>query len=92
MPRKRYLPDEIIQQLREVDVLLWQGKSAGEASRQIGVTEQTDYRWRKEYGGVRTDQAKRLKALEKDNARLKKLVAGAELDKVIRREAASGNF
>ncbi len=60
MPRKRYLPDEIIQQLREVDVLLWQGKSAGEASRQIGVTEQTDYRWRKEYGGVRTDQVKIL--------------------------------
>jgi putative transposase len=92
MPRKRYLPEEIIQKLREVEVLLSQGKSAGEASRQIGVTEQTYYRWRKEYGGVRTDQAKRLKALEKENARLKKLVAEAELDKAILREAASGNF
>ena len=68
------------------------GRTAAEAAKKIGVTEQTYYRWRKEYGGLRTDQAKRLKELEKENARLKRLVADAELDKAILREAASGNF
>ena len=68
------------------------GKNVAEACRQIGVTDQTYYRWRKEYGGVRTDQAKRLKELDRENARLKKLLAEAELDKAILREAASGNF
>ena len=92
MPRKRYQADEIIPKLREAEVLLSQGKSVSEACRQIGVTDNTYYRWRKEYGGVRTDQAKRLKELERENARLKKLVAEAELDKAILREAASGNF
>ncbi len=72
--------------------MLSQGKDVATACRQIGVTDNTYYRWRKEYGGVRTDQAKRLKELEKENARLKKLVAEAELDKAILREAASGNF
>ena len=71
---------------------LSQGNTVPEVCRKIGVTDQTYYRWRKEYGGVRTDQAKRLKELERENARLKKLVAEAELDKAILREAASGNF
>ena len=68
------------------------GRTAAEAAKKIGVTEQTYYRWRKEYGGLRTDQAKRLKELEKENARLKRLLADAELEKAILREAASGNF
>ena len=78
--------------IREVALLLSQGRSVSEACRQIGVTDNTYYRWRKEYGEVRTDQAKRLKELEREKARLKKLVAEAELDKAILREAASGNF
>ena len=92
MPRKRYQVEEIIQKLRAAEVLLSQGKNVAEACRQIGVTDQTYYRWRKEYGGVRTDQAKRLKELDRENARLKKLLAEAELDKAILREAAAGNF
>ena len=92
MPRKRFKTEEIIQKLREAEVLLSQGKNVAEACRQIGVTDQTYYRWRKEYGGVRTDQAKRLKELDRENARLKKLLAEAELDKAILREAAAGNF
>ena len=92
MPRKRFKTEEIIQKLREAEVLLSQGKNVAEACRQIGVTDQTYYRWRKEYGGVRTDQAKRLKELDREDARLKKLLAEAELDKAILREAASGNF
>ena len=92
MPRKRFKTEEIIQKLREAEILLSQGKNVAEACRQIGVTDQTYYRWRKEYGGVRTDQAKRLKELDRENARLKKLLAEAELDKAILREAASGNF
>ena len=92
MPRKRNHAEEIIPKLRKAMVLLSQGKSVSEACRQIGVTNNTYYYWRKQYGGVRTDQAKRLKELERENARLKKLVAEAELDKAILREAASGNF
>ena len=92
MARKRFSAEEIIQKLREAEVPLSQGNTIPEACRKIGVTDQTYYRWRKEYGGVRTDQAKRLKELERENARLKKLVAEAELDKAILREAAAGNF
>ena len=92
MPRKRFKTEEIIQKLREAEVLLSQGRNVSEACRQIGVTDNTYYRWRKEYGGIRSDQAKRLKELERENARLKKLVAEAALDKAILREAASGNF
>lgn len=92
MARRRFSAEEIIQKLREAEVHLSQGNTVPEACRKIGVTDQTYYRWRKEYGGVRTDQAKRLKELERENARLKKLVAEAELDKAILREAASGNF
>jgi len=92
MPRRRFSTEEIIQKLREAEVLLSQGKSVSENCRQVGITDNTYYRWRKEYGGIRTDQAKRLKELERENARLEKLVAEAELDKSILREAASGNF
>jgi len=91
MPRKRFREEEIIHKLREAEVLLAQGKKTPEACQKIGVTEQTYYRWRKEYGGLKVDQARRLKDLEKENARLKKLLAEAELDKAILREAASGN-
>jgi putative transposase len=83
--------EQIIPKLREAEVELAQQKTVTEACKKIGVTQQTYYRWRKEYGGLRMDQAKRLKDLEKENARLKKLVAEAELDKAILREAASGN-
>lgn len=92
MPRKRFTAEQIIQNLREAEVLLSQDKTIAQVCKKIGITDQTYYRWRKEYGGVRTDQAKRLKDLEKENARLKRLLADAELDKAILREAASGNF
>ena len=83
MPKKRYNAEEIIHKLLEADVLIAQGKTVLETCKQLGVTEQTYYRWRKEYGGLRIDQAKRLKDLEKENARLKKLLAEAEVDKAI---------
>ena len=91
MARKRHTPEEIIRKLREAEVELARGQSAPQACRKIGVTEQTYYRWRKEYGGLRLDQAKRLKQLERENARLKKLVADQALDMAILREAAAGN-
>ena len=87
MPRKAYTPEQIIRKLREAEVLIAQGMPAQQAARQIGVSEQTYYRWRKEYGGLRIDQAKRLKALEKENLRLKRLVAEKELDLQILKEA-----
>ena len=80
MARRIHTAEQIIHKLREVEVLLAQGQSVQQASRQIGVTEQTYYRWRKEYGGLRLDQAKRLKVLERENIRLKRLVAEKELD------------
>jgi transposase-like protein len=92
MVRKGYTPEQIINKLREAEVLLSQGATAGEASRKIGVTEQTYYRWRKEYGGMRLEQAKRFKELEKENSRLKKLVADISLDNAILKEASRGNF
>jgi len=92
MVRKGFKPEQIIGKLREAEVLLSQGSTIGEASRKIGVTEQTYYRWRKEYGGMRVDQAKRLKELEQENSRLKKLVADITLDNAILKEAARGNF
>ena len=92
MARKVYTPEQIINKLREAEVILSQGSTIGEASRKIGVTEQTYYRWRKEYGGLRIEQAKKLKSLEKENARLKKLVADISLDNAILKEAARGNF
>ena len=92
MVRKGYTPEQIIGKLREAEILLNQGATIGEASRKIGVAEQTYYRWRKEYGGLRIEQAKRLKGLEKENARLKKLVADLSLDNAILKEATEGNF
>ncbi len=92
MARKRYKPEEIIAKLREMEVLLSQGQTAGQAVRSVGITEQTYYRWRKEYGGLKVDQAKRLKDLEKENARLRKAVSNLTLDKLILEEAAKGNF
>ena len=92
MPGKRFGAEQIIPKLREAEVDLAKGLTVAQACKKIGVTEQTYYRWRKEYGGVRMDQAKRMKDLEKENARLKRLLADAELDKAILREAASGNF
>jgi len=92
MVKKTFTPEQIINKLREAEVLISQGATAAEASRKISVTEQTYYRWRKEYGGMRVEQAKRLKELEKENARLKKLVADISLDNAILKEAAEGNF
>jgi transposase-like protein len=92
MVRKGFKPEQIIGKLREAEVLLSQGSTVGEASRKLGVTEQTYYRWRKEYGGMRVEQAKRLQELKKENSRLKKLVADISLDNAILKEAARGNF
>ena len=92
MVKKGYTPEQIINKLREAEILLSQGNSIIEASRQVGVTEQTYYRWRKEYGGMRVEQARKLKGLEKENTRLKKLVADLSLDNSILKEAARGNF
>ena len=91
MVKKTYLPEQIINKLREAEILLNQGATVTEASRKIGVTEQTYYRWRREYGGMRIEQARRLKELEKENARLKKLVADLSLDNSILKEASRGN-
>ena len=92
MARKRYTTEEIIRKLREADVLIGQGQTVADVIRHLGGSDVTYYRWRKEYGGLKVDQAKRFKELEKENARLKRLLADAELDKSILREAASGNF
>jgi putative transposase len=92
MPRKGFTPEQIIKRLRTTEVELSQGKTVAQVCKKIGVTEQTYYRWRKEYGGMRTEQVKRLKDLEKENARLKKLVANLSLDNEILKEVASGNF
>jgi len=92
MAKKTFTPEQIINKLREAEIHINQGISIVEASRKIGVTQQTYYRWRKEYGGLRIEQAKRLKSLEKENARLKKLVADLSLDNAILKEAAEGNF
>lgn len=92
MPRKTYKPEEIVAKLRQVDVLNGQGMPMSDAIRQIGVSEITYYRWRKEYGGMKTDQLKRLKELEKENQRLRRAVADLTLDKQILAEAAKGNF
>ena len=92
MPRKRHKPEEIVAKLRQVDVFVSQGKSVAEAVREIGVTEVTYYRWRQEFGGLKSDQIKRLKDLETENGRLRRAVADLTLDKLILKEAASGNF
>jgi putative transposase len=91
MPRKRHKPEEIVAKLRQVDVLVSQGQSVADAVRAIGVTEVTYYRWRQEFGGLKTEQIKRLKELETENARLRRAVAELTLDKLILKEAAAGN-
>jgi len=92
MPRKHNKPEEIVAKLRQVDVLVSQGRSVVDAVRSIGVTEVTYYRWRREFGGLKTDQVKRMKELETENARLGRAVSDLTLDKMILAEAAKGNF
>ena len=92
MAGKRDKPEEIVSKLRQVDVLQGQGMKIADAVRQIGITQQTYYRWRKEYGGMNRDQLKRLKELEKENARLRRAISDLTLDKLILTEAAKGNF
>ena len=92
MGKKRHTADEIVSKLRQVDVLTAQGRTVAEAIRQIGVTEVTYYRWRSEYGGLKSDQVKRMKDLELENARLRRAVSDQTLEKLILKEAASGNW
>ena len=92
MPMKRHKPEEIVTKLRQVDVLTGQGQSVADAVRSIAVTEVTYYRWRQEYGGLKTGQVRRMKELELENQRLRKAVADLTLDKLILGEAARGNF
>jgi transposase-like protein len=92
MPRKGHSPEQILNKLRQVEVAVANGKKVNQAVREIGVTENTYYRWRTEYGGLNIDQARKLKKLEKENAQLKRAVAELTLDKLILKEAAEGNF
>jgi len=92
MPRKQYKPEEIVAKLRQVDVLSSQGQSVAEAIRSIGVSEVTYYRWRQEFGGLKSDQVKRLKELEAENTRLRRAISDLTLDKLILQEAARGNY
>ena len=92
MKKKGFSAEQIIGKLREAEVLLSQGSTVSEVSRKLSVTEQTYYRWRREYGGMRVEQARRLKELEKENGRLKRLVADLTLDNAILKEATRGNF
>ncbi len=92
MSRKRFTPEQIIKKLREAEILINKGQNVAEVIRKLGVSEQTYYRWRKEYGGMGVEQAKRLKELEGENARLKKLVADLSLDNAILKETVKGNF
>ena len=92
MPRKRYSTEQIVTKVRQAEVELGRGLRTPQVCKKLGVSEQTYYRWRKEYGGLRLDQAKRWKALEQENTQLKKLVADQALDNMILKEVASGNF
>ena len=92
MPRKRHKPEEIVAKLHQVDVLVSQGQSVADAVRSIGVTEVTYYRWRQEFGGLKSDQVKRLKDLEAENTRLRRAISDLTLDKLILQEAARGNY
>ena len=92
MPKKRYTPEEIVAKLQQVEVLVSQGHNIADAIRQIGVSEVTYYRWRQEYGGLKTEQVRRLKELEQENARLRRAISDLTLDKLILQEAARGNF
>ena len=92
MPKKRFSAEQIVTLLRQIEVSMAQGKSAPEACRDAGISQQSYYRWRKEYGGLELDQARRMKDLEKENARLKRLVADLSLDKQVLKDIASGNL
>ena len=92
MPKKRHKAEEIVLKLRQVDVLTSQGSTVADAIRQLGVTEVTYYRWRKEYGGLKTDQVRRLKELEKENLQLRRAISDLTLDKLILQEASRGNY
>ena len=92
MSRKRFTVEQIISHLREAKVRLAQGRTVGDVCREIGVSEQSYYRWRKEYGGLKMDQARRLKELERENSRLKRGVADLTLEKLVLKEAAEGNW
>jgi len=92
MPKKTFTPEQIVAKLRQIEMQMSQGKTVPLACKEAGIVDQTYYRWRKEYGGLKVDQAKRFKELEQENARLKRLLADAELDKAILREAARPNF
>jgi transposase-like protein len=92
MPKKRHKAEEIVSSLRQVDVLTSQGSTVADAIRQIGVTEVTYYRWRKEYGGLKMDQVRRLKELEKENLQLRRAISDLTLDKLILQEASRGNY
>jgi len=92
MPKKRFTAEEIIHKLREAEVLAAQGRIVADIARQLGVTEQTYFRWRKEYGGLKVDQAKRLKELEQENARLRRALSDSIIDNQILREVSRGNF
>jgi putative transposase len=92
MPTKRFKPEQIVNLLRQVEVAIAHGKTTPQAAREAGITEQTYYRWRREFGGLKLDQAKRLKELEKENSRLKRLVAELSLEKQVLRDVAQGNF
>ena len=90
--RKKYTPEQIVSLLRQVEVAVASGKTTAQASKEASITEQTYYRWRKEYGGLQVDQARRLKELEQENAKLKRLVAELSLDKLVPKDIAAGNF
>jgi transposase len=90
--RKKYTPEQIVSLLRQVEVAVANGKTTAQASKEALISEQTYYRWRKEYGGLQVDQARRLKELEQENAKLKRLVADLSLDKLVQKDIASGNF
>ena len=92
MPFKKHTPEELIGKLREAEIVLAQGGTTSDACRRLAISEQTYYRWRKEYGGLKMDQARRMKELEKENARLRRAVSDLTLDKLILQEAARGNF
>jgi putative transposase len=92
MPNQRYKPEQIVNLLRKIEVEIANGKTTPQAAREVGITEQTYYRWRREFGGLKLDQAKRLKELEKENGRLKRLVAELSLEKQVLRDVAQGNF
>jgi putative transposase len=92
MSTKRYKPEQIVNLLRQAEVAIANGKTTPQAAREAGITEQTYYRWRREFGGLKLDQAKRLKELEKENSRLKRLVAELSLEKQVLRDVAQGNF